>query len=464
MFARTRLVALLVALVGSGLPISAQQPPLAKFEPPTGSYIGAYIRLDEVSGGDIGFFENMVGKKHASYFRYVGYGQPFPSHWVEEVEATGGVPHIAWEPNDGLEPVRDDEYLRTWAATARDAAGPIFRRYASEMNGTWMAYSGDPELYIQKWRIVHRVMAEIAPNVAMVWCPFATPVATIDAYYPGDEYVDWVGVNLYSVHVHDNDPNKPADEDPHDLLDPVYTRFAARKPIQICEYAASHYCAATKKQLTEFAVEKMTRLYDSLRTKYPRVKMINWFNVDTAKRGLAANDYSVTGDPRVLERYRALVADAHFLSNIATGPVVVAVAPTPAEPPTPPGETEPAPPAEDAPEPLSQNPLKYIGPQPDTGVNLIVRGQGARGLSGKLDLLADVGKNVRAEMALFKVDGRAILVTSVQPFRCTWDTTEEEPGEHTIEVTLLSRGMREVAHREVSLTIPGRAEGSGARE
>ena len=28
-------------------------------------------------------------------------------------------------------------------------------------------------------------------------------------YYPGDEYVDWVGVNFYSVYYHDNGPSRP---------------------------------------------------------------------------------------------------------------------------------------------------------------------------------------------------------------------------------------------------------------
>ena len=41
-----------------------------------------------------------------------------------------------------------------------------------EMNGDWTAYSGDPEKYIEKWRLVHDVMAEEAPNVMMVWTVF----------------------------------------------------------------------------------------------------------------------------------------------------------------------------------------------------------------------------------------------------------------------------------------------------
>ena len=441
------LLACVVAAIlgwGSGDAAAQPAPPRAKFEPPDGCYIGAYVALDDASGGDMTQFERLTAKKHASYFRYAGYGQPFPSNWVAEVKAAGAVPHIAWEPNDGLAPVKDDAYLRQWAADARDAGCPIFLRYASEMNGNWQAYSGNPRLYIEKWRLVHKVMSEVAPNVAMVWCPFAEPVSTIDAYYPGDAYVDWVGVNIYSVWVHDNDPTKPGGEDPLQFLDPIYLRYADRKPVQICEYAATHFCLATKQTLSDFATEKMTRMYQMLRTKYPRVKMINWFSVDTARKGLASNDYAVTSDPAVLERYRALIADGHFLSNVVTGPVVVVSRPSPGKLPGRP---------EDEPEPMWRNPLKYIGPQPDTGVNLIVRGSGHTGLTGKVDLLTDVGKNVRADLAMFRVDGEVVMVTTVQPFRCIWDTTTCKPGDHAVEVTLYARGMREAARRQITLTV-----------
>ncbi len=70
---------------------------LEKFEPPEGCYLGAYIEQDPVTNGDIAAFEALTGKKHASYFKYVGYGRPFPTEWVEKVKAAGAVPQIAWE-------------------------------------------------------------------------------------------------------------------------------------------------------------------------------------------------------------------------------------------------------------------------------------------------------------------------------------------------------------------------------
>ncbi|HCA48426.1 MAG TPA: hypothetical protein DEP45_14055, partial [Armatimonadetes bacterium] len=168
----------LVGFILAGLLVCAMAD-AAGYIPLEGCYLGGYIELDHLSGGDVDLFEQAVGVEHASYFRYVGYGSPFPFQWVNEMHRRGILPHIAWEPNNGLDQVRDDDYLRGWMEAAGRTRGPIFLRYASEMNGTWQAYSGNTREYIEKWRLLTRIARELAPNIIMVWCPFATPQSTI---------------------------------------------------------------------------------------------------------------------------------------------------------------------------------------------------------------------------------------------------------------------------------------------
>ena len=151
----------------------------AKFEPAQGCYVGAFIELDDTVKGDITVFEELTKKQHASYFTYVGYGRPFPLEWVNKVKARGAAPHIAFEPNNGLDEVKDDEYLRAWARDAARTQCPIFLRWASEMNGPWTAYGKDPAQYREKFRLMAQVMKEEAPNVAMVRTPFAEPTRLI---------------------------------------------------------------------------------------------------------------------------------------------------------------------------------------------------------------------------------------------------------------------------------------------
>ena len=75
---------------------------------------------------------------------------------------------------------------------------PIFIRFANEMN---VSPIGDnPQLYIEIFRNVANMVHEY-PNFAVVWSP--NDLGSLDRpfeyYYPGDEYVDWIGVSNYMV-------------------------------------------------------------------------------------------------------------------------------------------------------------------------------------------------------------------------------------------------------------------------
>ena len=140
------------------------------------------------------------------------------------------------------------------------------------MNGDWTSYHDDPQTYIAKFRLVHDVFAEEAPNVAIIWCVNALPETNWDAYYPGDNYVDWVGVNFYSVIHHDNDAARPAWlEHPTTMLDGIYAKYSTRKPIAICEYGSSHQeNMDSDKDYSDVAAEKISSLFAALPRKYPR--------------------------------------------------------------------------------------------------------------------------------------------------------------------------------------------------
>lgn len=433
----------------------------AGYIPAEGAYLGAHIHFDYASGGDIDTFEEVVGVRHASYFRYVGYGSPFPFRWVREMHRRGILPHIAWEPNKGLEHVRDDDYLRGWMEAAARTEGPIFLRYASEMNGTWEAWSNDAEQYVEKWKIVTRAARELAPNVIMVWSPFATPQRTIPQYYPGDAWVDWVGVNIYSVHHYDGDPARPAIDDPREQLRYVYNLYADRKPIAICEYAATHFCAACDHDVTEFGLKQMTRLYEALPTEFPRVKMINWFSVDTVGTGLAKNNYSLTCSPEFLERYRELVDNPYFHGRVPDVSRLVASLPPAGAPPEPesygpleiPAESAVAssqPPQTESPLALAR--LGAIGPD---DLDVAVVGGAPSALSGRVEVLAEPGSNVEVDVVAFYVNGEWRAITNARPFRYEWDTGYEEPGVHEITVVGMNAASLPVIETTVSVVIAG---------
>ncbi|WP_010648283.1 glycoside hydrolase family 26 protein [Oceanobacillus massiliensis] len=306
--------------IGSTIFLHRQNVPLAKYEPRNGIYLGGYVIQDEYIDTSMNKFNQLTGKEHASYFRYVGYGKPFPTEWVNEVIAAGGFPQIAWEPNNGLEEVQDDEYLRQFAKDAASAGVPVLLRYASEMNGTWTAYSGNQELYIQKWKLVHNVMEEEAPNVMMLWNVFTMPEGTIEDFYPGDDYVDYVGVNIYNVVYHNDSLEGKSDfEDPLRLLDYVYNTYSDTKPIVIGEFGATNYTVTDGLFHIDFATEKITRMYKHLPDLYPRVKFIYYFDVNNlvnAPEGRKINNYAITENERITNAYASSIKHDNYLSGV----------------------------------------------------------------------------------------------------------------------------------------------------
>ncbi|WP_204260547.1 glycosyl hydrolase [Bacillus sp. 22-7] len=310
--------------LGSTIFVHKQNVPAEKYEPRSGIYLGGYVLQDEYINTSMNTFNKLTGKTHASYFRYVGYGKPFPKEWAEEVIAAGGFPQVAWEPNNGLEEVKDDEYLRQFAKDAGELKVPILLRYASEMNGTWTFYSGHSEQYIEKWKLVHDVMEREAPNVMMLWNVFTMPESTIDEFYPGDEYVDYVGVNIYNVFYHNDKIEERSDfEDPLRLLDYVYNTYSHKKPIVIGEYGATNYTVTDGKHHDEFAVEKITRIYKYLPELYPRVKYIYYFDVNNlvnAPEGRKINNYAITEKKSILNAYSDNIKTDRYLSKVQESP------------------------------------------------------------------------------------------------------------------------------------------------
>ncbi|MEA2552756.1 MAG: hypothetical protein QOJ65_932 [Fimbriimonadaceae bacterium] len=300
-----------------------------KFEPVYGCYTGAFIDREDVlensyvandqTHREAEDFDAAVGKKQAIYFMYLKYGRPFPTEWAKHLYQARAAAHIVWEPSS-LDEVQDDQYLRGFARDCWRSGVPVFLRYAGEMNGDWVPYGADPAAYIEKFRLVARIIRQYAPNVAMVWCPNEIPESKIEQFFPGDDAVDWVGVNFYSVTFSDADINRPVEwVNPADKLRFIYSKYSAKHPIMIGEYAATHHSVVDKLPRPDFAQTKIAQLYSALPRIYPRVKAVNWLSMNTLKYALAGrqlNDYSLLDTPRVAASYGRAVKPLYFLPSV----------------------------------------------------------------------------------------------------------------------------------------------------
>ena len=202
-----------------------------------------------------------------------------------------------------------DEYFRQSAIAVKQFGGPVFISIDHEMNGNWypysQAYPGSRTTaadYVAAWkRIVDIFNKNGATNVAWVWAPNVPDVGGVpyQNYYPGDDYVDWIGVSLYSG----NDPR---------ALDTIYNQFSARKPFFITEWATA---PEKNKYNARFPGEVawVKEFFDSLNQNYPRVKAISWFNWNQGD-----GDYRLQRVPAQAQAYAQDVANQRYLDSAAS--------------------------------------------------------------------------------------------------------------------------------------------------
>lgn len=146
-------------------------------------------------------------------------GGDFPAADASRVVAAGAVPELTWEPWDPADGVdqprytldriaagRHDTYLKRWARQVRAWGKPLVIRFAHEMNGDWYPWAegvntNDPGDHAAAWRHVVGVFRRAGvTNVTWSWSanvpyPGSTP---LDSLYPGDSWVDRVGLDGYN--------------------------------------------------------------------------------------------------------------------------------------------------------------------------------------------------------------------------------------------------------------------------
>jgi hypothetical protein len=113
------------------------------------------------------------------------------------------VPHYEQEVADG----QLDAQIHALCEGLRLLQRPASIRIGFEFNGPWNGY--EPQAYKAAWRrIVSTFRTSGLDEVAAVWC-YCPPPSSREhphgrdrdylAYYPGDDYVDWWSIDLFSA-------------------------------------------------------------------------------------------------------------------------------------------------------------------------------------------------------------------------------------------------------------------------
>lgn len=221
---------------------------------------------------------------------YRDLGRPYPTFPIDCIAKHDAVPIVSLELwtwgggrkgsyLDDINQGRYDEFFRDWARTAANDKRPVLLRFGFEFNGDWFTWSGDPKGYVEAWRRAHRIFREErAHHVQWVWAPNVTncpdvPENDMHRYYPGDAYVDWIGLDGYNF------------GDDHDewhtwqSLEKIYEKTLGElierypnKPISISEFGCA---SGSDRQRSQWIREAHAYLQ-----RFPQVKSAIWFNYD----------------------------------------------------------------------------------------------------------------------------------------------------------------------------------------
>jgi hypothetical protein len=183
-----------------------------------------------------------------------------------------------------------DGYIHQYARDVKAYGKPLFvNPICKEVNGSWnrnCSPNADPTLTKAAFisaqrRIVDIFRQEGVTNVAWVWTvnSFPAPPAQwgIDtdfaSYYPGDDYVDWIGIDHYDYGSLTNASTDPMNVAQY--LDPEYN-FAVThaKPVMIPEFGVRHSGSSLTAAQQQMWLGLMFDYLDS----HPKIKAVLYFN------------------------------------------------------------------------------------------------------------------------------------------------------------------------------------------
>ena len=248
-------------------------------EPSSGIYHSAYPDFggteDIVTTKRITDFENLVNKEIVwAYFSNNWYDNiHFPLTEVDVIKSAGKIPFIRImprtnfdeggpDPNYTMQKILDgnfDSELTQWAIDASNTNTPLLVEFGTEVNGNWFPWNGqyngagetseygdtDYPDGAERFRDAYRHIVDIcnangANNITWFFHvdAYSEPDVDwnkIDKYYPGDNYVDWIGVSVYGPQESDEDYQEFSE-----IMNDVYPSLVGlsnNKPIAILEFA-----------------------------------------------------------------------------------------------------------------------------------------------------------------------------------------------------------------------------------
>lgn len=265
--------------------------------PASGAYFGTTIAGPLASPSDVAQWSPQGKVSIIQWFQQWRSGEKrVRRDWLDTVHRSGAVPMIVWEPwarppggyaspdqagasVTDIASGRYDAYIRAWARALAAYRRPVLIKFMHEMNGWWYPWSvgvngNTPAGYVRAWRHVHGLFrAAGATNVSWVWSlntglGFEREAFPPASYYPGHQYVDWVGVSGMNWGTTQSWSTWLSADT---IFSGDYRRLRAfGRPIMISEIGSVDEGGSQAVWVTE--------TLDRFRRKYPAVRAVVWFD------------------------------------------------------------------------------------------------------------------------------------------------------------------------------------------
>ncbi len=278
---------------------------LKKYEPEQNCYYGVFI--EQTEGNFIKEFEEYTSTNPSIYMYSQRLDDSYPLSWVLNCYSNFKTPFITILPPEDEKDIFNKRFIKNVAKDFGSLQIPMFvsvypvNSYFIDKNEEYIKFIQDAKTYFDLY----------APNVSIVWSIDKDLSYKAKDFYPGDNYVDWVGLDIYE----DIDENNKLDI-MFKELDFFYNTYATKKPIFL-NVAISHFGSTSYNYNIDDKIKELNRYFNHIPNKYKRIKMINYINYDTFKTAsVNKQNYLITDNKKILEAYTKALNNDIFLDSV----------------------------------------------------------------------------------------------------------------------------------------------------
>jgi len=182
-----------------------------------------------------------------------------------------------------------------------------------EMNliHTW-PWAGNPNKFRKAWKHIWSIFENEGTNEYATWVfnPYVGQTirhGTGNRYYPGDQYVDWIGFNGYNWDGQGSWSSRSSLKYLFSYPSKVYHNKHSTKPQMICETGMDNL---------RYKPRWVASGLGSMKSQLPGIKGVSFWSMNWSHSRINNFDSRIDSSPEALKAYKSVVQDPYFLGKI----------------------------------------------------------------------------------------------------------------------------------------------------